>query len=209
MLLGIIHKADIKVNRTGNPRHLPRIRILQHLIFVWEGKGGAVVCIPLIILGKALQVNTQDHPSCVRVNHRVITRRLNCFAECNADISPQIARQIIRARIVSRYHLGIKDNRISNFVIFDMLQHHVRFLDRLLNCNRLREKVNADINSRLVRRRNIRLNQYFVLELAEEKMSFSAVVYTSQGEYLGEIAGEIAAVDRDIVLKNVKFGAYV
>lgn len=52
-------------------------------------------------------------------------------------------------------------------------------------------------------------DQYFVLELAEEKMSFSAVVYTSQGEYLGEIAGEIAAVDRDIVLKNVKFGAYV
>ncbi|MDE7324954.1 MAG: glycoside hydrolase family 25 protein [Lachnospiraceae bacterium] len=52
-------------------------------------------------------------------------------------------------------------------------------------------------------------DQYFVLELAEEKMSFSAVVYTPQGEYLGEVSGEIAAVDRDIVLKNVKFGAYV
>ena len=52
-------------------------------------------------------------------------------------------------------------------------------------------------------------DRYFTLELSEEKMSFSAVVYTPQGEYLGEIAGEIAAVDREIVLKNVKFGAYV
>lgn len=51
--------------------------------------------------------------------------------------------------------------------------------------------------------------QYFTLELAEEKVSFSAVVYTANGEYLGELSGEIAAVDRDIVLKNVKFGAYV
>ncbi len=52
-------------------------------------------------------------------------------------------------------------------------------------------------------------DQYFTMELSEEKIGFSAVVYTSQGEYLGEISGEIAAVDRKIVLKNLRFGAYV
>lgn len=52
-------------------------------------------------------------------------------------------------------------------------------------------------------------DQYFTMELSEEKMGFSAVVYTAQGEYLGEISGEIAAVDNEIVLKNVRYGAYV
>lgn len=51
--------------------------------------------------------------------------------------------------------------------------------------------------------------QYFTLEFEEERMLFSTVVYTGQGEYLGEISGEIAAIDREIVLKNVKYGAYV
>ncbi len=52
-------------------------------------------------------------------------------------------------------------------------------------------------------------DQYFTLQLDEEKMSFSAVVYTPAQEYLGEISGELATVDREIVLKNVRYGAYV
>lgn len=55
----------------------------------------------------------------------------------------------------------------------------------------------------------ILFDRYFEMELSEEKMGFSAVVYTVQGEYLGEISGEIAAVDREIVLKNLRYGAYV
>lgn len=52
-------------------------------------------------------------------------------------------------------------------------------------------------------------DEYFVLETDGEKMAFNAVVYTPDKEYLGEISGEIAAVDREVVLKNVRFGAYV
>lgn len=52
-------------------------------------------------------------------------------------------------------------------------------------------------------------DRFFELKLSEEKMSFSAVVYTAADEYLGEISGEIATVDRTVVLKNVRFGAYV
>ena len=51
-------------------------------------------------------------------------------------------------------------------------------------------------------------DRYFEMAMDEEKMSFSAVVYTKGGEYLGELTGELAAVDREIVLKNVRFGAY-
>ncbi|MDE7297620.1 MAG: glycoside hydrolase family 25 protein [Lachnospiraceae bacterium] len=51
-------------------------------------------------------------------------------------------------------------------------------------------------------------DRYFELTMDEEKMSFSTVVYTDGGEYLGELSGELAAVDRELVLKNVRFGAY-
>lgn len=52
-------------------------------------------------------------------------------------------------------------------------------------------------------------DEYFELALEEEKVRFSAVVYTAAGEYLGEVNGELAAADREIVLKNVRYGAYV
>ncbi len=53
------------------------------------------------------------------------------------------------------------------------------------------------------------LSEFFKLELTDERMSFEAVVYTQEKEYLGEISGEIAVVDRELVLKDVKYGAYV
>lgn len=52
-------------------------------------------------------------------------------------------------------------------------------------------------------------DEYFELLLEDEKMSFTAVVSTADKEYLGEVSGEIAAVNREIVLKNVRYGAYV
>ena len=55
----------------------------------------------------------------------------------------------------------------------------------------------------------LHFDEDFELKLSEEGMKLKAVVYTAEKEYMGELSGELAAVDRELVLKNVRYGAYV
>lgn len=55
----------------------------------------------------------------------------------------------------------------------------------------------------------LQLERFFELKMDEESMKIFAVVYTESGEFLGEVTGELDTVDREVVLKNVKYGAYV
>ena len=88
----------------------------QHVIVIREGKGSAVIGVPLVIFCKTLQVNTHNHPFRVCVHHRPVTRRLDRLAERDADIRAQIARKIVRPRIVGCDHFGIKNHRPGHII---------------------------------------------------------------------------------------------
>lgn len=55
----------------------------------------------------------------------------------------------------------------------------------------------------------VHFNDYFTLDILENKISFKAPVYISNQDFLGELAGNVALKDNMVTIDGLTYGAYV